>query len=305
MELVNKLKIMKYPIVLVLALLCVAGCGKQTADKESTASTQAQTKITLTHGRYGHIERTVRFSATAMYLRKSVITMPVSGYVVEALVQCGSEVKQGQRLYTIESKERHAVGSDGSAGIGITAMADGVVLNVQQQAGNYVAEGTALCTIAESESLVFDVRVPYEQRGQVGAGDRCTLVLADGTRLDGTIRRSLGSMQTSTQTQDWIATVAPQSIPEGLHAEAMFTLRTTDRKQHLVVPESTVQSDEMLRNYWVMTLSENGTAKRVSVEVIARNATEIEIAADSLLPEDAIILTGGYGLEEGTLVTTE
>lgn len=295
---------MKYPIVLVFALLCLSGCGKHTAD-ESTADAQAQTKVTLTHGRYGHIEQTVHFSATAMYLRKSVITMPVSGYVVEALVQCGAEVRQGQRLYTIESKERHAVGGADSSGIGITAMADGVVLDVQQQAGNYVAEGGALCTIAESESLVFDVRVPYEQRGQVSVGDRCTLVLADGTRIDGTIRRSLGSMQTNTQAQDWIAIVAPMSIPEGLHAEAVFTLRTADKRPHLVVPKSAVQSDEMLQYYWVMTLSENGTAKQVPVEMVARNTTEIEIASDRLSPQDDIILTGGYGLEEGTSVTTE
>ena len=70
----------------------------------------------------------------------------------------------------------------------------------------------------------------------------------------------------------------------------------------MMLPKSAVQSDETLTEHWVMKLADDNTAVRVPVEVGNSNASEIEIKSDALSPQDRIILTGGYGLEDGAKV---
>ena len=70
----------------------------------------------------------------------------------------------------------------------------------------------------------------------------------------------------------------------------------------MILPKSAVQSDETLTEHWVMKLADDNTAVRVPVEVGNSNASEIEIKSDALSPQDRIILTGAYGLEDGAKV---
>ena len=53
---------------------------------------------------------------------------------------------------------------------------------------------------------------------------------------------------------------------------------------------------------WVLKLVDDSTAVRVPIEVGNSNASEIEIKSTALSPQDRIILTGGYGLEDGAKV---
>ena len=75
----------------------------------------------------------------------------------------------------------------------------------------------------------------------------------------------------------------------------------------MILPKSAVQSDETLTEHWVMKLVDDSTAVRVPIEVGNSNASEIEIKSTALSPQDRIILTGGYGLEDGAkgVVTKE
>ena len=70
----------------------------------------------------------------------------------------------------------------------------------------------------------------------------------------------------------------------------------------MILPKSAVQSDETLTEHWVMKLVDDSTAVRVPIEVGNSNASEIEIKSTALSPQDRIIPTGGYGLEDGAKV---
>ena len=107
------------------------------------------TAVTLTHTAFGKIEKEIILSATTMYQNKSVVSAPIPAFITEVLVQPGSRVKAGDVLYRIESKEQHALGNGNHAVIPIKVERDGIVLDVQQQAGSYVTEGTVLCSVAE------------------------------------------------------------------------------------------------------------------------------------------------------------
>lgn len=292
---------MKYQIVLLSLIVSLGGCGQRDASNGNIRKEMPGTAVTLTHAAFGRIEKEVIFSATTVYQNKSVVGAPIPAFITEALVQPGSRVKAGEILYRIESKEQHALGNGSHAVIPIKAERDGIVLDVQQQAGSYVTEGTVLCTFVEIESLVFEIHVPYEQQRYAHRGSKCRLELPDGTRLAATVQAPLATMNTASQSERVIARAKAPFLPEGMHVKAVFS-ESGSSSEGMILPKSAVQSDETLTKYWVMKLADDSTAVRVPVAIGNSDASEIEIESDALSPKDRIILTGGYGLEEGARV---
>lgn len=293
---------MKYQIVLLTLVLSLYGCGQRDASDESVQEEKPRTAVTLTHAAYGKIEKEIVLSATAVYQSKSVVSAPVPAFVKDVLVSPGTRVRAGQTLYRLESKEQHALGSANRALIPIKAECNGIVLEVQQQAGCYVMEGTALCTIAEAGSLVFEINVPYEQRRYAYNGSRCNIQLPDGTQLPATVCAPLATMNTVSQSERVIARAKTSFLPEGMNAKAVFITNRHSAKKTLILHKRAVQSDEMLAEYWVMKLSDDSTVVKVPVKTGNSNASEIEVKSDALSPQDRIVLTGGYGLEDGAKV---
>lgn len=292
---------MKYQIILLSLIVSLSGCGQREASNGNIREEEPKTAVTLTHAAFGRIEKEIIFSATTVYQNKSVVGAPIPAFITEALVRPGSRVKAGETLYRIESKEQHALGNGSHAVIPIKAERDGIVLDVQQQAGSYVTEGTVLCSVAEIESLVFEIHVPYEQQRYAHSGSKCMLELPDGTRLAATVHTSLATMNTVSQSERVIARAKAPFLPEGMNVKAVFSVSDSS-SERMILPKSTVQSNETLTEYWVMKLADDSTAVRVPVAIGNSNASEIEIESDALSPQDCIILTGGYGLEDGAKV---
>lgn len=292
---------MKYQIILLSLIVSLGGCGQRDASNGNIQEEKPGTAVTLTRAAFGKIEKEIILSATTTYQNKSVVGVPIPAFITEALVRPGSRVKAGETLYRIESKEQHALGNGSHTAIPIKAERDGIVLDVQQQAGSYVTEGTVLCSIAEIESLVFEIHVPYEQQRYAHSGSKCMLELPDGTRLAATVHTSLATMNTVSQSERVIARAKAPFLPEGMNVKAVFSVSDSS-SERMILPKSTVQSNETLTEYWVMKLADDSTAVRVPVAIGNSNASEIEIESDALSPQDRIILTGGYGLEDGAKV---
>lgn len=119
------------------------------------------------------------------------------------------------------------------------------MLGVRQQADNYAAEGTALCSLAEENSFVFLLNVPYEQSAHAVAGKACTLVLPDDTRLAATIGRALAVMNAESQSRPVMAYADAPFLPEGMNVKALLPVDET-AEQMMILPKRTVQSDETL-----------------------------------------------------------
>ena len=289
---------MEYSIVLLSLMLCLTGCSMKNSSVEQSVE-PPRTAVTFTHGVYGHIERTIIFPATTLYQNKSVITAPIPGFISEMFIAPGTRIKSGQLLYNLESKEQHAMReSEENDFIPIKSTCNGIVLDVQQQTGNYVTEGMLLCTIADSESLVFEIHVPYEQLNEVRSCHKCTLELPDKTNLLATIQIPLATMNTVSQSERVLASACTPFLPEGLHLKAIFSTSDQIGKKNMILPRNAVQSDETLEEHWVMKLIGDSTVVKVPIEIIGHNSSEIEVASDNLSPKDSIILTGSYGLAD-------
>lgn len=239
--------------------------------------------------------------ATSVYQNKATVSAPVPSFVTDVLVKPGTRVRAGEVLYRLESKEQHALGTAGKA-IEIKAAHAGTVLDAPAQEGCYAPEGSVLCTIAEAGSLAFEINVPYGQKKHAGYGKGCILELPDGTRLNATVKYPLATMDKFTQSEKVIAFASVPFLPEGMNVKAIF-LSEDAPGTVMLLPKSAVHSDETLKEYWIMRLSDDSTAVMVPVKTGFSTADSIEILSPALSPQDRIILTGGYGLADGARIT--
>ncbi len=293
------------PFLLLLAA-CHGGAPADEAGPAPRAQVQAVTVATQSLTQY----RT--FPATSVYPRKSTVTAPVAGYVTGVQVRLGDRVTAGQVLFTLETKERRALGSSitridptlkGFGLVTVKAPSPGIisVLTIQQP-GDYLLEGASLCTVAESSQLVFQLNLPYEYHALAQGRPACTIILPDSTRLAGTVQAPLASVSPG---QSEVYLVKPDKPPGVIPENLIVQVRLTQIKQPnaQTLPAACVLADETLHNFWVMKLVNDSTAVKVPVTLGVQNPTEIEIKTPTFGPSDRILSTGNYGLADTAKVT--
>lgn len=310
---------MKYSLSFFLFFMVLTGCGNGGGQTENASEESPRTAVTLTSPVLGKIDCETVLPAVTAYQSKASVSSPVPAFITETLCVPGSRVTAGQDIFVMQSKESRALGDE--ARIPVKAAMDGIVLEVRQQIGDYVAEGVVLCTIAESSSLVFEINVPAEKMSEIGRQTRCFIELPDDTRLRAKILSSLVQMNVESQSVKLVAKamalLQPKGtaiddgaqishrcvpfLPEGLNVKAIFT---DNRKENvaMILSRAAVQSDEALTEHWVMKLSSDSTVVKVPVKVGNSSASEIEVVSEELSVNDRIVQTGGYGLADGALV---
>lgn len=292
------------PLLLLLAA-CHGGAPADVAGPAPRAKVQAVQVSTQSLTQY----RT--FPATSTYPRKSTVTVPVAGYVTGVKVRLGDRVTAGQVLFTLETKERQALGNSiqridpslkGFGLLTVTAPSPGIIsmLNIQQP-GGFLLEGAPLCTVAESSQLVFQLNLPYQYHALAQGRPACTIVLPDSTRLAGTVQAPLASVSPG---QSEIYLVKPDHPPGVIPENLIVQVRLTQTRQPnaQTLPASCVLADETLHNFWVMRLLNDSTAVKVSVTLGVQNPAEIEIKTPTFAPLDRILSAGNYGLADTAYV---
>ena len=287
--------------ILLLALL-LTGCQMKKTDNLDSIATP-RTNVSITHIEQGSISSSIVLSATTVYQRKTTLSAPISSFIVRAMVFPGEVVKRGRTLFLLESKESKALGSaSGLENIAVKASCSGLVTEVMQQTGTYIPEGTPLCVIADLSSMVFELNVPYEQQKNVRSGSNCQIVLPDETKLSARLERPLLSVDSQSQTQNYVAKCGKHPfLPEGLVVKASVGTHIAGGN-HQILPKAAVQSDETMTDFWVMTIGANSIAHKISVTVGSSNSKEIEILSPRFSPSERIVCDGGYGLTDGSFV---
>lgn len=259
----------------------------------------------------GSIDDEQFFFGTTIYLKRNVLTSPIPAFVTTVNVKLGDKVNKGDILYILQSKESRALGKDVAkidsaltnfGIIKIRASASGIISTLdRQQVGEYVLEGTQLCTIAESNDLIFQVNVPYEFTNLTKIGSRCTIILPDNSVHYATFVRALTTMNVSAQTQTILAkSNETLFLPENMIAKVGIRKNAHSNKQ--ILPKSAVLSDEMMKEFWVMKLINDSTAVKIPVITGNKNVQKIEILTPQFTMNDRIISVGNYGLSDTSQV---
>ena len=288
-------------------LLLLAACHGPAPAEDEAAGPTPRAQVRAVSVATQSLTQYRTFPATSVYPRKSTVTAPVAGYVTGVNVRLGDRVAARQVLFTLETKERRALGNSitridptlkGFGLVAVKAPSPGIisVLTIQQP-GDYLLEGAALCTVAESSQLVFQLNLPYEYHALAQGHPACTIILPDSTRLAGRVQAPLASVSPG---QAEIYLVKPDRppgvIPENLIVQIRLTQTRQPRAQTL--PASCVLADETLHDFWVMKLVNDSVAVRVPVTLGVQNPDEIEIKTPAFSSADRILSTGNYGLAD-------
>lgn len=297
-----------FSIVLSLVL---ASCGSKT-ETQSEKTATPKTPVEVVSISSGSINDELTLFGTTIYLKRNLVTAPIPAFITQVNVKLGDRVSKGDVLYVLQSKESRALGTDVSkidsslenfGIIKVTASATGIISTLdKQQSGDYVLEGTQLCTIAESNDLVFQVNVPYEFTAYTKTGNTCTLILPDNTQHSATFTKALTAMNVTAQTQTILAKCNENLfLPENMMVKVGISKGTQSKKQ--VLSKSCVLSDEMMKEFWVMKLINDSTAIKIPVIVGNKNSERIEVLSPQFNSTDKIISKGNYGLPDTALIS--
>lgn len=303
---------MKNYFNLFLLLVLLAFSCKTPSENTEEQTVQPKASVEVTSIQYGSVEDELDLLGTTIYLKRNLVTAPIPSYITRVFVKLGDKVKEGQTIYELESKERRALGNNAGkldssfANFGIIkvkASATGIISTLdKQQPGDYVLEGSQLCTIAESNDLAFQINVPFEYSEFTRTGKKCKIILPDNTSHNATITTPLSAMNALAQTQ--IVLAKPSEVlflPENMIVQVSVNKGKNEEKQ--ILPKACVLSDEMLKEFWVMKMTNDSIAIKVPVTTGNKNQEEVEILSPQFSPSDKILSNGNYGLPDTALVS--
>jgi multidrug efflux pump subunit AcrA (membrane-fusion protein) len=225
----------------------------------------------------------------------------VNGYVEEQYANPGDMVSASGELFRLRTRESASLQSDSSGLPGfsgiirIRASLSGVVNSIDHPKGDYVQEGDLLASIVLPSSLVYILEAPYESAGIVRTGDRCNLILPDGTAVPAHVRSLLPSMNSNAQTKRFV--VQPdltRNDPENLVARVRFARKVNPNAVSL--PKACILSDEIQQHFWVMRLINDSIAVRMDITPGLQSGGRVEIASPVTGPGDRFVASGNYGL---------
>ncbi len=295
--------------LIILFMLGSTACSKPSF--EDGSSVKAKVSVEVTKLSTGIVKDQLALFANTLYLKRNVVTSPIPAFITQVFIKLGDPVKEGQMLYVLETKERRALGlqavlpdssSTSFGSITVKAPASGIISTLdKQQIGDYVLEGSQLCTIAESSALAFAVNVPYEFSSFAKAGVRCTLLMPDNSRHSARFTTPLTTMNSLAQTQTILAKSDDRMfLPENLIVKVLVD-KNSDVKQQ-ILPKVAVLSDEMMEKFWVMKLLNDSMAIKVEIMPGSRNKEVIEIRTPLFKADDKFLTSGNYGLPDTAFV---
>ncbi len=286
------------------------GCGKKNDTEIKPPAPKANVSVTTIDR--ANLTDTILMTASSFYNSKSTVLAPISGYLSIVNITNGINISRGEFIFEIVTKEYNALKSSkdllDSLYIGrragriiINAPSYGQVADLNTLPGQYVQEGTPLCSIIDMSSLLFKLYVPLQYNSEIKPGVKCTLLFPDGKIIPGTVRNLLAKTELNSQTIVYfLKPSAGVKIPEGINIKAYIVKNTGKDSQ--ILPKSAVLATETLNEYWVMKLINDSTAIKTPVTIGNSNNGTIEIKEPPFTSEDRIITEGNYGLPDTALI---
>jgi multidrug efflux pump subunit AcrA (membrane-fusion protein) len=252
----------------------------------------------------------IDLNANTIFLKKETVRATFQGFIVNILKNIGDDVKSGEALLVIKTKESDAddslrlhLGNYTFQGfVKVRARSDGVLTALNYHSGDYVSDGEEIAIISDPSSLRISLNVPYQYVAKIPRDRQCNIFLPDSTTLPATIQKVIPSVDPASQTQTFLLKMLDGAhLPENLNVTARVPLRTV--KNALTIPRSAVMSNETLDQFWVMKLLDDSKAFRVDIRKGIENDSLVQIIEPELNISDLIISDGAFGLPDTARVT--
>ncbi len=301
---------LKFFLALCTVLAILPGCanhaGNNVDDDDEPITlpvVKSRIEVTVTTPRIGTISQYEMFNATTTYMLNASVRAPISGYIRKMNVTPGQEVKKGDILFSMQSKEAAAMNiiKDTSLHIAgtvvVKATESGIVKTTSRQLDDYVQDGDELCTIANSSSLVFMLDVPFEMRKYIKDGGSYTVILPDGTIIETHVASTIPEMDKAVQMERYVLRASSTiNLPAGLIANVRIP--TNSQSDAVILPKSAILCNETQVKFWVMKVLHDSLAIKIPIEKGAETKDSVEVKSPVFTEQDRILVTGNYGVAD-------
>ena len=290
-----------FSTLVTLAILFVS-CGQ---DQKESNSLESGAPVQVTNPKRIDMIETIDLNANTVFLKKEIVRATFQGFIEKININIGDEVKKGDLLLQIKTKESAAddslkltLGTETFQGsIKVRVRSDGILTELNYHTGDFVSEGEEIAIISNPSSLRITLNVPYQYVSRINHHSQCEIFLPDGKKMHATIQRVIPSVDPISQTQTFLLAVEHYfNLPENLNVNARLPLRTI--KDALVVPINTILSSEKQDIFWIMKLVDDTTAVRIFVDKGIENDSLVQIISPEFSLTDRIVSDGAYGLPD-------
>lgn len=268
------------------------------------------TPVKVAHPKYADMTEFIDLNANTIFLDKEIVRATFQGFIENIYKNIGDNVKSGEVLLQIKTKEsaaddslRISLGRETFLGfVNLRARSDGVLTALNYHSGDFVSDGEEIAIISDPSSLRISLNVPYQYVGKIRRDKQCDILLPDGTTLPAVIQKVIPSVDPTAQTQTFLLKMFDGAgLPENLNVNAHVPLRTV--KNALTVPRGAVMSNETLDQFWIMKMLDDSTALRVDVRRGLENDSLVQIIDPQVNISDRIISDGAFGLPDTASVS--
>jgi len=178
---------------------------------------------------------------------------------------------------------------------------DGVVTDRPLFPGETAASGSTLITVMDTSSLLAKVHLSQIVAQHLTLGDKARVTIPG---VDGQVEATVALVSPaldpgSTTVEVWLkADNRAGTYKVGTPVRASITGRAVPKA--MKIPLTAILSSQEAGKY-VMVAGPDGAAHRKTVTLGINDGTDVQVLT-GIAPNDAVITTGGYGLDEGTKV---
>ena len=294
----------KIIITLIFSITLLNSCNKPETKKQKSIS---KTQVNIAKITKGSLPDYIELSGKTIYLNKSNITAPISGYITNVTVEQGDKIKKGQLLFEMQSPEAYILSKKDSSitNYGIVklyAPATGQLVSLNVVNKNvFVDKAAIMCNILASNDLKLMVNVPFEYNKFTKIGSKCKVILPDNTEITGTFSKILPQIDEKSQTIKALANLQTNKfIPENMIVKVLIN----KSKKHItqILPKTCLQTDALMKNFWVMKIINDSMAIQVNVKTGNQTHDKVEILTPQFNKNDLFINEGAYGLSDTVLI---
>jgi multidrug efflux pump subunit AcrA (membrane-fusion protein) len=290
-------------LLLIIHLFTLENCNKKSDSSESDYKVGAPVKVT--NPKFTDFIEYSNFNGTTIFQKKEIIRAPVQGFIVKVYKNIGDEVKPGETLFQMNTKESEAndslqikLGENIFKGkINITAKTQSIFTVLNHNIGDYVSEGEQLAVISDPHSLKIQLNLPYQYVPKIRLNKKCDVILPNGNSEKAIIQKSIPSIEPTSQTQIYILQLERFiNLPENLNVTIRIPMKTFYNT--LVLPKSAIMTNETMDDFWVMKVIDDTTAIKINVTKGIENDSLVQIVSPLFNPNEIIISDGAYGLAD-------
>jgi len=285
-------------VLIVFLTFATISCKEQTTERKDV---EPKVQVKVTQVVEGSIPEYLELTGKTIYLNKSRIVAPISGYLTTGNVQAGDRVKKGDLLFEMQAPEAYLIQqkNNNSKTYGyrkVVAPTAGIITSlhvVHQEV--FIDKGAEMCIIIDSKDLNIQADLPYEYSEFVKTGTNCQVILPDDHVLKGVFTKTLPEINEQSQTMKVLVNINKTPfLPENMLLKVL--VEKGEKHQAQLLPKECLLTDALMSQFWVMKLKNDTTAVQVLVTPGNQNQSLVEILSPVFNKNDRIIYQGAYGL---------